>query len=359
VKITFNREEFISIAQILGLTEDGKRGALFKAASHVTLLSSDGALFLTASMAAKVERPGSAVLDLKKIKSICQASDAESILIDLETDKGTLIAGKSKYRIQGRPESEYPTIDEVSTQGAATIRPSVITDAAKLVLPVINEKEYRIHQGCFVKLDASNIIFAGTDGKQMSEMVRPVESIGSGHGVVPVWALKVAAAIADRLEGDATATFGLTDHFLFAADGFRLVALLIEGEYMQYESVFPKRAADCVIKAPASSLLAVLTRANLAVPAKSGDLFIETGDALTFRVGTPDMPDFIESIDVTPVGKNQKVAYNLRQLLTIASTAPAAAEVMLEMHGEAEPMRITHSGDPGWRYVSMPIRNLV
>ena len=358
MKIVLYRKEFLNIAVILSVADDGKRGALFTAGSNLSLMASDGEMFLTASMAAKVERPGAAVLDLKKIIAIAHAVEGETMLIDVTPVGGTLLAGKSKYRIMARPEAEYPTMVPPEGGQAAVFKASIFAEVVSKVLPSIDEKGMRL-QGCYMKFDGPNVIFAGTDGRQLAELTRPIQQSGEGAGVVPVRALRAAATIACQMEADSTIDFSLAGSaLLLSGGGFQLTALLLEQEFPQYERIFPKpEAMEATARVKAGVLYATLARAALATQNSSGSVVMGTEECLGFRLGAKDNPDFTETVvSAMMTGKNLEVSYSLRQLSGAIATIPADAEVDLIINGETSPLRIGYAGDPGWRYVAMPMR---
>ena len=365
MKISFTRDAFMDVAAILSIADDGKHGgALFRTGGGtVTVMASDGTIFLRGIMAANVTEAGSVVLDLKKIDSICKAADGELIQIDVQDQKGTLVAGKSKYKLLTLSESTYPEEPSFKDMPMATIRPSVLTEAVAKVLPCINEKHYSIFQGCYFVIGA-DVKFVGTNNVQVAELVRQTEKplIKAVGGVASVRTIQAAAKIANAImesDGEHTMLVGISQGtFVAQADDFRLVAPLLQGDFPKYEGIFLNKEEPVGVgKIVSDKLAGVLSRAGLAI-AKVGEVAAEfSPTSLTVRVGHKDSPDFIETVEVIGRGDPLVRTYNLRQLASILASIPEGNEVNLEFGAPERPLQITYAGDPGWRYVTAPILN--
>lgn len=367
MKISFTRDAFMDVAAILSIADDGKHGgALFRTGGGtVTVMASDGTLYLRGIMAANVTEAGSVVLDLKKIDSICRAADAELIQIEVNDLKGTLVAGRSKFKLLALAESTYPDEPKLPNVAMATIRPSILTEAVAKVLPCVNDKHYAIFQGCYLAIER-DIRFAGTDGKQIAEMVREVEKpVKAVNGVASVRTIQAAAKIANSImesDGEHSMLIGIHDGmFIAQADDFRLVAPLLQGDFPKYDAIFPNREdALGVAKIVADKLTGMLSRAALATATKTGEVVAELGaTVLGFRIGQKDSPDFTESAEVIVQGEPLSRNYSLRQLIAAVGTIPEGNEAVLEFGAPNKPLQITFAGDPGWRYASMPMLSTV
>ncbi len=222
-------------------------GICFRAEANgtLTLMGNDLEIGIEAKIAATVAVPGEVVLNAKMIAGIIRTLPADQISIEVNEKNVALIkSGAAKFEIAGIPAGDFPELPVVDSDYSISLPGGLLKEMiAKTMFAVATTDNNPILTGCLLEIQNTGLTMVALDGYRMAlrratlkndfeekRMIIPGKSLG-----------ELSRILSDGEEPvriDATGR-----HAIFLFDGYRMVTRLIEGNYMNYQSVIPKESS--------------------------------------------------------------------------------------------------------------------
>ncbi len=243
-------------------------GILFRAEadSTVTLIGNDLEIGIEAKMQASVTEPGQIVLNAKMIGGIVRSLPQAQVSIEVGDNRVALIkSGNAKFEIAGIAPDEFPDLPQVSSDYSAEIPAAVWKDMiSKTIFAVANTDNNPILTGSLLKIEPGSLTMVALDGYRMA--IRKVElehSFAEKDIIIPAKTLGELPRILGDSEG--AVRICVTDrHAMFLFGDYRMVTRLIEGNFINYQSVIPPDF-DISFTCPVQELLNSVQRASLLI----------------------------------------------------------------------------------------------
>ncbi len=324
----------------------------------VTLIGNDLEIGIEAKIDAKVTEPGEVVLNAKMISSIIKALPDAQVSLEVSDKNVALIrSGAAKFEIAGISPEEFPDLPLVESDYSIGVPGAVLKDMiAKTSFAVAITENNPILMGCLLKIEKSGLTMVALDGYRLAirkvalendfeekQMIIPEKSLG-----------ELSRILNDNIEN---VTINATSrHAIFAFDNYRMVTRLIEGTYINYESVIPKDY-QIEFNCSASKLNNSIQRASLIIlndVVKSPVKFtIEDGNlniSCTTPAGSVD-----DNIPVNIKDRALEIGFYNRYLLE-AFRVISADEVTLRFNTPTSPLVILPTDGEGFLYLILPLR---
>jgi DNA polymerase III subunit beta len=312
-----NRSEFLAeLAPMQGIVE---RRTTIPVLSHILLsaageklqlAATDLDVSLTSWTAAEVKGKGAIAVQAKKFVEIIRAVAGDEVKLDLEDEKRlTIIAGKSRFRINGLSPDDFPTLPDVGEDGGVEIPFADLRAMIGKILFAVSSEESRFQlNGALLRLKDGALEIVATDGHRLALVENALQSDSNQDGVlVPRKALQEL----QRFEEAGTVVFRRSEHHLSFRLGRReLICRILEGTFPDYERVISKdndkqAVFDRRLLAQAVQRIALLTGDR----ARAVRLGFAT-DLLTISAANPDLGEAVEEVPCEYSGDAFKLGIN-------------------------------------------------
>lgn len=365
MEIRVDRNLFAAeLAPMQGIVE---RKTTIPVLSHILLTARNGRLELAATdldvsltswCEAEAGGEGGIAVQARKLMEIVRALAGDEVRLVLDEPEWlTILAGTSRFKIQGKVPDEFPTLPEVGTGEATEIPFEDLKRMIGQVIFAVSAEESRFQlNGALLKLKGKTIEMVATDGHRLALVERPLASpAGEDSVLVP----RKALAELMRFEGDDVLRFQRGEHHLSFRLGRReLICRILEGTFPDYERVIA-RDNDKKAVFDRKRLDAAVGRVALLTGDRARSIKIQLApEQLVVSAQNPDLGDASEEVECEYGGGALQLGINPDYLRDFLS-AIDAAKVRLEMKDEnTQCVGYPEDGDEGGRYlcVIMPMR---
>lgn len=193
---------------------------------------------------ARVIEEGSATLPAKRLAQLVRELPA----VDVEMTANpahliTLMAGSSRFKLNGLSAAEYPQMPDLSLSHSFVISQPALKDLFfRTSFAVSREDNRYVLTGVHLEIAHKFLTMTGTDGKRLARARIPIE-IAEDFTYQAVLPLKAVEEIQKNLldEGEATVTL-MPDKIAVDGNQLRVVSKLIDGEFPNLSRVLPSQS---------------------------------------------------------------------------------------------------------------------
>jgi DNA polymerase-3 subunit beta len=332
---------------------------LFEASENgVWMSGTDLDVAVRVRVLADVKESGSLTAPGKKLQEITRELPDNPVEITTLGDQIELKCGASKFKLNGLPADEFPTLAEVDfSEGVSVTGKDLNALIHHTSFAVSTEESRPILNGVLWELRDGGMKMVATNGHRLARMGVQVEATGttSADFIVPPAALSQVQRLFKDEDQLKVARSG--NHLGFRADNTEVYTRLIEGSYPNYEQVIPKdndKLAFIDKKAFASAVR------RMAVVASDQThrirLRFESG-RVHLTVLTPDLGEGYDEMEVGYDGEEMEIGFNANYLLEVLRHIPSE-EVKLAFKAPERAATIEPAGEGAADYLClvMPLR---
>ena len=309
---------------------------------------------------AKVKKPGSSTVPVKKLFGIVRELNGNEI--DLEVDDkniATIRSGSSFYKIHGLSADEFPPLPKFKENKKVKLPQETVKGMMRKTSFAISTDESRyVLNGIFLSLKDHKMTMVATDGRRLALVDEEVENTEKSQGefIVPAKAVsELNRLFQDKGDveikfSDNQAAFTLTDDKGFS---ILIISKLIEGNYPNYRQVIPAEAKERIALGR-EEFLHALKRAEIMTSEKSNSVKLTfTKNRLEITANSPEVGEAKESLAINYKGKDMAIAFNPKYMIDPLN-ALEQDEVFIELIDELSPGVLKINGP--FLYVVMPMR---
>ena len=309
---------------------------------------------------AKVKKPGSSTVPVKKLFGIVRELNGNEI--DLEVDDkniATIRSGSSFYKIHGLSADEFPPLPKFKENKKVKLPQETVKGMMRKTSFAISTDESRyVLNGIFLSLKDHKMTMVATDGRRLALVDEEVENTEKSQGefIVPAKAVsELNRLFQDKGDveikfSDNQAAFTLTDD---KGASVLVITKLIEGNYPNYRQVIPGEAKERVALVR-EEFLHALRRAEIMTSEKSNSVKLTfTKNRLEITANSPEVGEAKESLAINYKGKDMAIAFNPKYMIDPLN-ALEQDEVFIELIDELSPGVLKINGP--FLYVVMPMR---
>lgn len=329
--------------------------------SRVKLVSTDLQMGMRHYIPAEIESDGSITIPARKFSDIVQSLQ-EGHDVDLAVEVGgrvLLKSGRSRFSLAGTPKSEYPVLPEFNAEGAFTIAGPTLAEMLKKTVFASSSDETRyVLNGVFWVGSGGALELVATDGRRLAAMRRKcLPADREFRAIIPT---KVLAELLKVLGsgdngGEDAVKIAIGDNQVaFQHKSTALLSRLVEGSFPNYEQVIPTRK-DLEVRADTKELLAITRRAAVCAAERTGIVKFNFKEGILHVRAATQNQEFDEEMPVEFSGAEFAIAFN-PQFLIDGLKQIDSDTVSLGITTPSNPVLIEAAGDPGYRYVVMPMR---
>ncbi len=318
---------------------------------------------------AKVDAPGETTLPGHKLHEIVRKLP-EGAQVSIEDDgKGqtTLKAGRSRFKLQSLPPSDFPDLATVEEGFSFQLRDTDLAAAIGRVSFAISTEETRYYlNGIYFHAfdapgQASMLRLVATDGHRLSmaSIAAPAGSSGMHGVIIPRKAVTEIERLAGEGDG-ADIEIEVSAHKMaIAAGGTRIFTKLIDGTFPDYGRVIPQ-GGPITARMAASELAAAVDRVGTVSSEKGRAIKCDfAADTLTVSVANPDAGDASDEVSATISGEGEAgitIGFNGHYVLDMLAAMKAKGPVEFTLTDPGSPAVVREVEGPDALCVLMPMR---
>ena len=302
-------------------------------ADQLHLAATDLDVSLTTSCPADVEGAGGIAVQARKFLEIIRAVVGEEVRLILEDEQRLIIvAGKSRFKINGLSPADFPTLPDVGDHEGTEIPFAQLKAMIGKVIFAVSIEESRFQlNGALFKLKDDSLEMVATDGHRLALVENELKGAKAEDGVlVPRKALQELL----RFEGEDKVSFRKGEHHLSFRLGRReLICRILEGTFPDYDRVIAKDNDKKAIF-ERKNLSAAIQRVALLTGDRARAVSLQfDAERLVISAANPDLGEAAEEVTCEHGGDELRLGVNpdyMGQFLSALDTE----KVMLEMKDE-------------------------
>ena len=324
---------------------------------NLTLTGYDMEMGITTTIECNVVVPGETVLEAKLLLSMVSRMPAGDVRIEL-TDEGQAIisGGVAEFEIPAMNASDYPSLPVTGADNTMTIPTSMMRELIEKTIYAVSQDDKKpAHTGELFVIEPGSLTIVALDGYRLAIIQRDVECTRDIRIIIPAKTLqellKIMGGPDDPVKIDANRRY-----VVFTTNGYTIMSRLIEGDFLNYESVIPKEkrtrvTVDC------KTFINTIERASLIITERlKNPLRISFAeDKITVRCQTPLGKVVDEFAPVAMTGDPVEIGFNNRYLLD-AMRYSKCERMVLEINGPLSPVKILPEDGKDFIYLVLPVR---
>lgn len=333
-------------------------GVLFtSSAEGLRLTCTDLALGIETHISAQFSEEGSVVLPGKLLTEIVRKLPEGEMEVSINDQNiASIRCAGSRTTLSGLPAEEYPALAEVGEAKTIALPQAMLKEMIQRTSFAIAVDETRpILTGCLVESDGHTLSIVAVDGFRLALRKESFTSeIPELSVVVPGKLLNEISRILDDSEEMVTLNWGAS-HLLADIGGTRVLARLLEGEFIKYRQILP---TEWMTRATVQkkSLESAIDRASLMAREGKNNLVkmhVEEGRILI--TSNAELGEVNEEIPVEFEGRELDIAFNVRYLIDTLR-AIEDETIVLQFNSNVSPCVLCPTFGDRFLYLALPVR---
>ncbi len=331
--------------------------------STISLVATDLDVSLQTECAAESGRPGSIVLQARKLFEIVRnLPDAEINFAKEDNDWVKIVCASSEFRIVGQSKEHFPSTPKAEKAGV-TIPAAVLHGLINRTVFAITQEESRYAlNGALLSFGEGRLQMVATDGHRLALAAASLDQAMDGTDPLKVIIPKKALIELARLTAGAEEDLELSrdeNHLYFEIQNRHLTSRMLAGQFPNYDLVLPKNN-DKSISLNVDRITQAIKRAALMADERSHGVKVDLATGkLSITSQSADVGEAKEVIPLDYTGDNLSIGFNAQYVLDFLGVV-GTDEVLFEFKDEQSPALLRPSGDgqSDYKYVVMPMRLL-
>ena len=324
---------------------------------QLTLTGYDMEMGITTTIECNVLVPGETVLDAKLLGSMVSRMPAGDVRIELDDEGMTTISGGvAEFEIPAMNASDYPALPNTAAENTMTIPCSMMREMIeKTIYAVAQDDKKPAHTGELFVIEPGSLTIVALDGYRLAILQRDVECTRDIRIIIPAKTLqellKIMGGPDDPVKIDANRRY-----VVFTTNGYTIMSRLIEGDFLNYESVIPAGARTRVVM-DCKSFIATIERASLIITERLKNPLRITfsKDKVIVRCQTTLGKVVDELAPVSFEGEEVEIGFNNRYMLDALRNSKAE-QMLFEINGPLSPVKLLPTEGKDYIYLVLPVR---
>ncbi len=306
-------------------------------------------------------KEGKTVVDIRMLNEIIRKIEDEIVEIIVEDNLFTLKSVNGIFKLTTMDANEYPKLPIFNVESTIELEQRVFKDMIKRTIFCVSNDENRpIYNGALVKVDDNILTIVAVDGfrlalrKNLSE-----KNINNFKAIIPGKVLNELLKILSDNE-DSYVKIGVNkNQALFQIGQSVIISRIIEGEFLNYNSIIPENY-ETKVKVKTKNLLDSFERVALFAKEnkekdKKSPVKMQVGiDGIVLSC-VSDTGDAKEVITSIVEGKDIEIGFNPRYVIE-ALKAIDDTEISIEFTTNISPVLIKPTINNDYIYVVLPIK---
>ncbi|MFZ3175929.1 MAG: DNA polymerase III subunit beta [Thiobacillus sp.] len=294
----------------------------------------------------------------RKLFDIVRAlPDDAKLKLDTKDSQVVVSAGKSRFTLQTLPAADFPRVETGAGLGEAVRLPQKnLKRLLQLVQFAMASQDIRYYlNGMLLVLDGKQLRVVATDGHRLSYAETQLETEAEAREIIiPRKTVIELSKLLSDVEDPVELRIG-ANQVTITLPSTELVTKVVDGKFPDYHRVIPA-SQPRHLKANRQSVIQALQRAAILSNEKfRGVRLVMSENTLGIVCNNNEQEEAADEIEVRYDGDPLDVGFNVTYLLD-GLGALSSEEITLSLGDANSSMLLTSEGEPGFKYVVMPMR---
>lgn len=324
--------------------------------STLTLIGSDMDVSIQTSVDATIVDEGCIVIDAKIFGEIIRKLPNATIKIEtIENQLIKITCEKSVFDVVYMNTNEFPELPEVNEDLKISVNQNILKNMIKGTSFAIAQDETRpILQGILFEVKNKNLNLVALDGYRLAIKSEYLDTDIDMEVVIPGKTLNEVSKILEDIEDIVDITF-TNNHILFNLERTKIISRLLEGKFINYNSLLPQEH-KLFVNVNRQELQNAIERASLM--AKDGNtnlIKLDLQQDNLIITSNSQLGKVREEISIKLQGDEIQIAFNSRYLLDVLKNVEGN-EVVMKMTSGISPCVIEEKNNENAKYLVLPVR---
>ncbi len=315
--------------------------------TSLTLIGSDMDVSIQTTVNANIIEQGSIVIDAKIFGEIIRKLPNATIKIEtLENQIIRITCEKSVFDVVYMNTNEFPELPEINEDLKISVKQNILKNMIKGTSFAIAQDETRpILQGILFEVKNKNLNLVALDGYRLAIKSEFLDTDIDIEVVIPGKTLNEVSKILEDVDDIVNITF-TNNHILFNLEKTKIISRLLEGKFINYNSLLPQEQ-ELQNAIERASLMAKDGNTNLIKLDIQQDNLVITSNSQLGKVR--------EEMSIKLQGDEVQIAFNSRYLLDVLKNVEDD-EVVMKMTSGISPCVIEEKNSENAKYLVLPVR---
>lgn len=324
--------------------------------SSLTLIGSDMDVSIETSVEATIIEQGSIVIDAKMFGEIIRKLPNSTIKIEtIENQLIRITCEKSVFDVVYMNANEFPALPQVNENLKISVNQNILKNMIKGTSFAVAQDETRpILQGILFEIKNKNLNLVALDGYRLAIKSEFLDTDIDMEVVIPGKTLNEVSKILEDIEDIVDITF-TNNHILFNLEKTKIISRLLEGKFINYNSLLPQEH-KLLVDVNRQELQNAIERASLM--AKDGNtnlIKLDFQQDNLIITSNSQLGKVREEITIKLQGDEVQIAFNSRYLLDVLKNVEDN-EVVMKMTSGISPCVIEEKNNENAKYLVLPVR---
>ena len=324
--------------------------------TSLTLIGSDMDVSIQTTVNANIIEQGSIVIDAKIFGEIIRKLPNATIKIEtLENQIIRITCEKSVFDVVYMNTNEFPELPEINEDLKISVKQNILKNMIKGTSFAIAQDETRpILQGILFEVKNKNLNLVALDGYRLAIKSEFLDTDIDIEVVIPGKTLNEVSKILQDVDDIVNITF-TNNHILFNLEKTKIISRLLEGKFINYNSLLPQEH-KLLVDVNRQELQNAIERASLM--AKDGNTNLIKLDIQQDNLvitSNSQLGKVREEISMKLQGDEIQIAFNSRYLLDVLKNMEED-EVVMKMTSSISPCVIEEKNNENAKYLVLPVR---
>ncbi|MEG2310622.1 MAG: DNA polymerase III subunit beta [Clostridia bacterium] len=368
MKIRCILKDLINGLNVVSKTSNGRttmpilEGVLIEAYQNKIKLTTNDLIIGTEHVVeCEILEEGKAVVDIKMLNEIVRKIEDESVEIIVTDNLFILKSINGIFKLSTMNPLEYPRLPVFSIENSVTLEQKILKDMIKKTLFAVSNDENRpIYNGALLTVKENILKIVAVDGFRLSlKKYLSDKTINDFQAIIPGRVLSEIFKILSDDDGYSVKIGVNKNQALFEIDSSIIISRIIEGEFVNYNSIIPE-THETTLKIKTKSLLEAFERVSLfAKENKEKDKKLPVrmkigidGVVLSCISDTGDAKEVVQAL---VEGKDVEIGFNPKYVME-ALRAIDDTEICIDFKSYISPVLIKPISGNEYIYVILPIK---
>lgn len=324
--------------------------------NELTIIGSDIDLSIETKIKVNVIEQGSVVLDSKLFGEIIKKMPNSEVLVStLENNSIEIICQKSNAVLKYMSSDEFPSIPSIDDTMLFDISQKLLKNMIRSTIFATAQDEIRpILTGVKFEVANKKLNLVALDGLRLALRNEYVDNDTSISAVIPSKTLSEVSKILEDSEESVNITF-TQNHILFNLGETKIISRLLEGEFINYNSIIPDEY-NLKVTVKRNEFLECIERASLMAKEGNTNLIkLDIKDDLIVITSDSQLGKAREELNILMQGDPLKIAFNARFLIDVLKIMDEE-EIILEFTSNVSPCIVKNKDKNNCTYLVLPVR---
>jgi len=279
---------------------------------ELILTATDLTVGIRCNMEVKILEEGAITLPAKKFAQLVRELTTANVEISSNSHQMiTLVAGTSRFKLNGMNKDEFPALPDLSHAHSFSIQQKELKDLLYRTSFAVSKDDNRyVLTGVLMQIENNQVTFVGTDGKRLARTHTSIDTPASftGQCNIPLKAVEEIVKILTD-EGEAKISV-MPDKLAVQANQILLLTKLLSGDFPDIDRVVPENS-DIIVSLHREELTTLLRQVSLFIPDSNHLVrFIFDDGELKLTANSKDVGEGHVAMPVNYQGPKLEIAFN-------------------------------------------------